>query len=489
MTIEEQLAEVRASDTGAKVAAFFDFDGTLIDGYSAKALYAHRLKNLEIPLGEIVEIARVARGGTPTEDEFGALLRRGIVGWSGRPVTELDELGINLFRGGLGASLWHDMWRLVKAHQLQGHTVVIATSATRFQVGPFARELGVEHVVCTELEEYDGLLTGRVVGRPPWGEGKAAAVRDLASTQGLDLAASYAYANGDEDIPFLSIVGNPCVVNPQPELAHHAFKKDWPELVLQRAPGQLDPKPLLRTTAMYGSLIGAGLGGVALGVLTGKRRRGIDFATSVFSHLAGAVGDVEVEIVAGEEHLWSHRPAVFLVNHQSSLIDFLVTTTVLRSGFTAVTKREVSEIPVIGQLLTLADFAFIDRADGDQARDVLRDAKDKLLAGTSVVISPEGTRSYSPQVGRFKKGAFHLAHQAGVPIIPIVIRNAGELMWRNSKVARPGSVEVVVHEPIPTAGWTKQDLDAAVVQVQELYESTLTRWPTTTQETQGAEQP
>jgi putative phosphoserine phosphatase/1-acylglycerol-3-phosphate O-acyltransferase len=68
--------------------------------------------------------------------------------------------------------------------------------------------------------------------------------------------------------------------------------------------------------------------------------------------------------------------------------------------------------------------------------------------------------------------------KAEVPIVPIVIRNAGELMWRNAKTARSGVVEVLVHEPIPTKGWTKQDLDDAVVRVHQLFEATLEDWPT-----------
>jgi putative phosphoserine phosphatase/1-acylglycerol-3-phosphate O-acyltransferase len=135
-------------------------------------------------------------------------------------------------------------------------------------------------------------------------------------------------------------------------------------------------------------------------------------------------------------------------------------------------------MPVFGQLLTLADFAFIDRSDAAQARLALDEAAERLARGTSIVISPEGTRSLTPSVGAFRKGGFHLAMQAGVPIVPMVIRNAGELMWRTARTARSGTVEVYVHEPIETTGWTKQDLDAAVIRVHRLYQDTLEDWPT-----------
>ena len=64
-----------------------------------------------------------------------------------------------------------------------------------------------------------------------------------------------------------------------------------------------------------------------------------------------------------------------------------------------------------------------------------------------------------------------------VPIVPIVIRNAGEIMWRNAKVAQEGTIEVAVHEPVPTAGWTKADLDEWVMRMRQLYIATLDDWP------------
>ncbi|WP_067899503.1 HAD-IB family hydrolase [Nocardia vaccinii] len=476
MSLTAATEAIRRAPRGPAVAAFFDFDGTLIDGYSAEALYSHRLRHFEIGLEELVRTFRSMTGPTLTEEKFGELLAHGVAGWSGRPVTDLEELGSRLFSGSIAGSLFHEMWSLVKAHQQQGHTVAIATSAIRFQVAPLARELEVDHILCSELEEVDGLLTGRVIGRPPWGTGKAAAITTFADAVGIRLPDSFAYANGNEDVPFLACVGNPCVVNPQHELSEHAWRNDWPELQLRRGPARLDPKPALRTAAMYGALAGSGVAGIAIGALTGSRRRGIDLATSLFAHLGSAFGDVDVRVI-GEANLWVQRPAVFLINHQSSLVDLLVTTSILRGGFTAVAKKEAAGIPVVGQLLSMADFAFIDRADPEQARSGLAEAKQRLAAGISIVISPEGTRSLTPRVGRFKKGAFHLAMQAEVPIVPIVIRNAGELMWRNAKTVRSGTVEVVVHKPIPTTGWTKADLDQAVDHVRQLYSDTLAHWP------------
>jgi putative phosphoserine phosphatase/1-acylglycerol-3-phosphate O-acyltransferase len=282
----------------------------------------------------------------------------------------------------------------------------------------------------------------------------------------------------------LQAVGHPHPVNPQKRLAEVASTRGWPVLSFKRGSHRLDPRPAIRTAAMYGSLLAASGTGLTMGVLNRDRRLGVDLATSLFGDLAAAVGDIEIEVV-GQQHLWSHRPAVFFINHQSALIDLLVTSRLLRNRFTAVAKKEIAQVPVIGQLFRLADVAFLDRTDPAKAIAALQPALDKLRAGTSVVMAPEGTRSVTPTVGRFKKGGFHLAMQAGVPIVPIVIRNAGEIMWRDAKTAQSGTIQVVVHPPIPTDGWTREDLDTAVVEVQQLYVDTLEDWPTALQPQSG----
>ena len=484
--VAEQLRAIARSKPGPSTAAIFDFDGTLIQGYSAGALYKHRFSKREIGLAEIAHTARLLSGPTMSQDQFDDLLGRGIRAWTGRPVEEIDELGEELFRTAVAGQLFHDMWRVVKAHQAHGHTVLIATSATRFQVAPLARELGIEHVLCTELEAVDGRLTGRIAGESLWGPGKLAAIEAFAASRDLLLADAFGYANGDEDVPFLTHVGRPCAVDPQPILADRASGEGWSAVYLPHRSGRINPGGIARTAGIYGSIVGAGVVGTVLGVATGSRRRGVDLATTLLAEVGTAVADIDVEVI-NEDNLWKHRPAVFIINHQSSLIDLLVTTRLLRGGFTAVAKAEAADVPVIGPLLKLADFAFLERSDSQKARAALGQAVERLAAGVSIVISPEGTRSLTPRIGRFKKGAFHLAMDAGVPIVPIVIRNSGELMWRNAKTVQPGTVQAFVHEPILTTGWVKRDLDRAVVEVEDLYRRTLAEWPSKGMPTQASD--
>jgi putative phosphoserine phosphatase/1-acylglycerol-3-phosphate O-acyltransferase len=475
ITVDQLIEQIKVGPGGPKVAAFFDFDGTLIQGYSAGALYAHRARNLELGPDEFVRTLRAALSGPLDEAAFEDLLVQGIRGWVGRTEDDLLELGEQLFAQGIAGALFHGAWRLVRAHQNRGHTVVIATSATRMQAQPMARELGIDHVLCTELETEQGVLTGGLVGHTLWGEGKAAAVKEFARRQRIALKNSHAYANGDEDVALLDAVGFPHPVNPAPVLARHAAERGWDVVRFRTKRGRLHPVALARTTALFSGFAAALGAGMVAGALTYDRRGGMDLATSLFGRLGGQLGNIRVEVI-GEQHT-TRRPAVFFINHQSALIDALVASNVVQRGFTVVAKAEVKQIPVLGQLLTLADVAFVDRSNTSKAVSALQPAVDKLRKGVSIIMSPEGTRSLSPRIGAFKKGGFHLARDAGVPIVPIVIRNAGEIMWRNAKVAQEGTVEVVVHEPVATANWTKADLDEWVPRMRQLYVDTLDDWP------------
>ena len=123
-----------------------------------------------------------------------------------------------------------------------------------------------------------------------------------------------------------------------------------------------------------------------------------------FALLGPPLSGVRIE-VQGEEHVRSHRPAVFIINHQSSLVDAIVTFKLLRDGFTVVAKKEVRAIPGVGQAKWLAEWAFVDRVgDKAQAKAAIQDAVDKLGEGISVILAPEGTRSLGPRPGPFKRG-------------------------------------------------------------------------------------
>lgn len=469
------LEDVANSPDGPQIAAFFDFDGTLIDGFSAKAYFTDRLKNRDMGLRELIrtvtESAKVERRGA----DISRLMETAIGALAGRSEDEMSKLGRDLFARKIAGMIFPGARTLVEAHEAKGHTVVIASSATPPQIAPAAADLGITHVIATEYEVDDqGILTGRIDGEIKWGEGKANAIADFAHSRDIDLGESFAYSNGAEDIPFLEAVGRPRPLNPDERLEEIAAERGWPSSRLYR-PKSIGPLDIARSVGAY-----SGLGlGVAMGVgsalVNGSRRSGANLAAGVGSDLALAAGGINMNVI-GQENLWKTRPAVFLFNHQSQL-DVIILGALLRQDFTGVAKIDLSHDPVFAPVGYLMDVAYIDRGNTAQARKALKPVVDALKGGRSIAIAPEGTRSPTDRILPFKKGAFHIAMQAGVPLVPIVIRNAGELMRPHAVFMAPGRLDVKVLEPIETADWDPANLDDHVDEVRNLYVEAMASWP------------
>ncbi|HET7246366.1 MAG TPA: HAD-IB family hydrolase [Streptosporangiaceae bacterium] len=469
---QDLIAAVEAGPKGAHIGAFFDFDGTLIDGYSLSAFARHHLRSLQVTPADLGRMLLTGIRGVTSEEDFEQFTVLSMHTWAGRSEDELTELGERLFVQGISGSLYPEGWRLVEAHQRAGHTVVLASSATRFQVEPTARAMGVSHILVSPVEIVNGICTGRPGGPLLWRAGKAAAVREFAHEHGIDLAESYAYSNGDEDVPFLRAAGRSRAINPGRRLAEAARHYGWPVARFgSRRAGAAD---IARTVAGLAGMLGGFTAGMVLGAATGSRREAVDLGTTLAGELGSALAGVRLD-VHGAEHL-AARPAVFLFNHQSQL-DVLILAKLLRGGFTGVAKKELANSPGFGLMFRLADVAFVDRHDNAQARKALEPAVQKLRNGISLVIAPEGTRSATPALGPFKKGAFHVAMQAGVPIVPIVIRNAGELMWRGATTIHAGTVQVAVLPPVTTDGWDADGLDGHIRHVRGQYLAALANWP------------
>jgi putative phosphoserine phosphatase / 1-acylglycerol-3-phosphate O-acyltransferase len=473
-TLAQALAAIAQSPDGPDIGAFFDYDGTLIDGYSAGAYFTDRLRRGEMRAPEIVETLKMVTQGDLSDAEFGEVIGKGILDWAGLTEDEMRALWRRLFDSATGKTLFPEAWKLGRAHQRKGHTVAIASSATVYQIEPLAQEYGIEHILCTRAKVRNGRLTGGIVGLPMWGEGKAAGVKAFCAERGIDLRASFGYANGNEDIAFLQTVGHANAVQPKPQLAHVAAANHWPILRFERR-HRGPARAVARTVGAYGAMGATFLAGLGLAKVTGRTRRAVDLITASASDAALAVLGVDVEVI-GEQHLWSQRPCVFIINHQSKFDMFLMMYLV-RRGFTGVAKREAADTPGFGTYMKMADYAFLDRSHTAKAVDALKPAVERLKQGLSVVIAPEGTRSWTPKVGKFKKGAFHMAQQAGVPVVPVVIRNAGEIMGRNDQTMRAGVVQVAVLPPISVAHWRADDMDAEVAAVRQQFVDTLENWP------------
>ncbi len=471
--IDDLLTAVAEGPQGPEVGAFFDFDGTLIHGYSAALYFRQRLASGAVSpeelIGTLVEVFNMQQRG----HDVTRLVGVGLGALRGTAMTDLEEMGQQLFRTRISGELYPDARRLVRAHLRAGHTVALASSATRFQAQAAAEDLGITHLLVTEVEALEGIATGKVDGPILWGPGKATAVLTFAEEQGLDLAESYAYGNGGEDVFYLETVGRPRPLNADSTLTQAAQDRGWPVHRLHRE-RRLTPTNVIRSAASFAGLA-AGVGaGLAMGLLNGDRRTALTVAAAISSELALAGAGVTLE-VEGQENLWLSRPAVFVFNHQSQL-DVVVLAALLRRDFTGVAKKELAKDPTFAAMGWLADVAYVDRTDSVAAREALAPALESLASGTSLVIAPEGTRSPTPRPLPFKKGAFHLAMQAGVPMVPVVIRNAGQRMPAHSMILTPGAVQVRVLAPMSTADWTVDNLAAQVALVEKMYADALDDW-------------
>jgi len=449
--VDASIREVLGGPEGPRIAAFFDFDGTLVDGLPAGGFPPARLPS---------RVRRLRSRSDPRT-------------LAGRREEELVQAGERAFTGGLAGRLRREAWALVQAHRRMGHTLVLVSCVTRYQVAPLARALGIEHILCTTLETAEGVITGRLTGPPLRGPAKAEAVREFAAAHDIDLESSHGYADAFDDLPFLEALGRPCAINPAPELSQVAAWYGWPTLALGRR-RHPEPLALVRSLAAAygGALVGAGTGlGIALQG-SDRRRAGEDalmMASEAFLRIAGARLRVE-----GREHLWSSRPAVFVFNHQSAL-DIPVVLRLMERDYSSFAKAELAKIPGLAHAFRAIDVTFVDRAaavalDG---RDLVGSAVKQLNQGISLLIAPEGTRSLTPMPGPFKKGAFLIARRAGVPVVPIVIANAGQLMWRNARTVRAGQIDVTVHRPIDVATWKPGEFRARVEDVRKFYVDTL----------------
>ena len=174
---------------------------------------------------------------------------------------------------------------------------------------------------------------------------------------------------------------------------------------------------------------------------------------------------VKVRVV-GREQLDPLQTYVFVANHQSYLDAApLFAFTGRHMGMVA--KKELLSAPILGYGMGFVNVIAIDRSNRERAVESLKVATERLRSGISFGVCPEGTRAKPGEMLPFKKGAFHMAAQAGVPIAPIALKNADKLMGKGTGEAWPGTIEMIFLPPVETS-WVKndKDLDALVQQVQ-----------------------
>jgi len=159
---------------------------------------------------------------------------------------------------------------------------------------------------------------------------------------------------------------------------------------------------------------------------------------------------VEVE---GVQNVSLDRPQIFMSNHQSDF-DILIVLAHIPGQFRWIAKKELFKIPIFGKAMRNAGYIEIDRQHHENAMKSLDEAAIKIREGKSVMTFPEGTRSRDGAIKQFKQGMFYLAIQSGVPIVPISIIGASEIMPKRSLLIKPGRIKMIIGRPVEVSPYT-----------------------------------
>lgn len=210
--------------------------------------------------------------------------------------------------------------------------------------------------------------------------------------------------------------------------------------------------------------------GLFLRLLDPSGDRVLDLARAWSGWVTSFAG-VKIE-VDNRAKLVADQPYVFVANHASSL-DIWAMFLVIPRRMRMIAKKQLARIPLFGWGMWAGRFIFIDRQNGVAARRSIDLAGERIHNGESVLLFPEGTRTRDGSLGPFKKGSFHLAVKAGVPIVPVALRGTRELMPRGSILLRAGTVKAIVGEPIATEGLSDEERATLNERVRAIIEAML----------------
>ncbi len=187
-----------------------------------------------------------------------------------------------------------------------------------------------------------------------------------------------------------------------------------------------------------------------------NQRIGSYFGGVIWSRLNAFLTPMFVQ-VTGKENIQKGRSYVIISNHQS-LYDIFLIYGWLGIDIKWIMKKELARMPGVGIGSKKVGHIFLDRSNPRVALESLNEAKRKLVNGTSVVIFPEGTRSKTGEIGTFKKGAFKLALDLALPVLPITLSGTKDILPTGTIDVKPGKALMVIHEPIEIHQHTEESL-------------------------------
>jgi len=159
----------------------------------------------------------------------------------------------------------------------------------------------------------------------------------------------------------------------------------------------------------------------------------------------------------GAEHLAEGQSYIIVPNHQGNA-DIVALLMSMPRPFGWVVKESLLRVPLFGRVLASSGAISINRSDSRRAVEQLNKGIEQLKDGWSILIYPEGTRTSDGNLQPFKKGAFRLAISTGIPLLPVTVNGAFQILPKNTFNVRSGRVRITIGEPIQTQGLTQEDL-------------------------------
>ena len=461
------LDSVDASRKGLKVGAFFDLDKTIIACFSAFYLLKEQVRAKQITsLDAAVQLAAAVAFEATGKISFDDVIKTSVSACAGLEEDDFAAIGQRIFEKVLVKKIYPEAAELIARHKRMGHCIVMVSSATRYQIEPVSDLLGVTDILCSELELSEGKLTGNLAGPPCFGGQKLVATEAFAKKHKINLNNSFFYTDSHTDTALLERVGNARPVNPDKKLAQIARDNNWMvcDFNSRKKPSFVD---YARTGVMYATLLPSSLIGSYNYLFSQDKKKSAQIAFNSFVNLFMLASGITVN-VKGRENLWKQRPALFVSNHQS-ILDGYITPYLIQSDYVAIGKKEARNLPFLGKMMEDSGFIMFDRSSKNAGREASEACVQALLNGDSVMMAAEGTRSPTPSLLPFKKGVFHIATQAGVPIVPVVIKNAYEILPPGEVIPRTGTVEVEVLEPIDTSNWKKETMEDHIADLRDRF--------------------
>jgi len=186
-------------------------------------------------------------------------------------------------------------------------------------------------------------------------------------------------------------------------------------------------------------------------------QNGAQFVAITWARLMSYFTPMFVKVI-GKENIDPKQSYIIVSNHQSQY-DIFVIYGWLPINFKWVMKSSLRKVPFLGYFCYKMGHVFIDRSNPESAKATINASKKYISGGTSIMFFPEGTRSETGELLPFKKGAFKLALDMQLPVLPLTVTNTKDILPDNTLELFPGRSKLVINKPIPIEHYTEENID------------------------------